>query len=66
MHKDRPTNKKTMSKIGFFARIAALIAEATEGGKSVNKNNIYARHGVGIGNPIFTPKRTKFKGYMRK
>ena len=57
---------KTMAKIGFFASILALITGAQDEGKSVNKNKVYAQHGIGTGNPIYTPKRGKFKGYMRK
>jgi hypothetical protein len=56
---------RTMAKVGFFAKVLAIITGANEAGEKVNKNKVYAQFGIGTGNPIYTPKRTKFKGYMR-
>lgn len=58
-------NSKTKEKIGFFAKVRAVIVAAIESEKVVNKNKVYSQYGIAIGSPIFTPKHTKFKGYMR-
>ena len=67
MNNKRPKlTAKTRAKISFFAKVMAILVGAAEDGKKVNKNKLYSQYGIGIGSPIYTPKRTKFKGYMRK
>ena len=64
MTKPRVT-AKTKAKIGFFVKVMAAIAAAVDSGEKVNKNKVYSQYGITTGSPIFTPKRGKFKGYMR-
>ena len=59
----RPTRRK--KPLTLWERIARIFKDASEEGKKVNRNNVYARHGIGTGNPMYTSRRGKLKGYMR-
>jgi hypothetical protein len=66
MNNKRPKlSAKTKAKMSFFAKVMKVLVGAEKDGVKVNRNKIYMSHGIGIGSPIFFPKRTKFKGYMR-
>lgn len=61
---ERPTRRKR--PLTIWDKIARIFKEATEGGTPVpNRNKVYSQFGIGIGSPIYTPKRTKLKGYQK-
>jgi len=60
------TRTNNSSKMSMFAKALKLIKEYQESGRSFNKNAIYESYGMYSGNPIYTPKHTKLKGYQKQ
>lgn len=59
------SKRRRQKRLSIWQIIANVFKEAGEKGKKVNRNNVYAQHGISTGNPEFHPRRGKFKGYMR-
>lgn len=52
--------------VKLFTAIAAMFASAKADGKKVNKNKVYAQHGIGVGSQIYSPPRKKLKGWQKQ
>jgi len=58
---ERPHPKKKFSSLNFSRFFAqAFMSKLVEG------DAMFRGHNVGYENPIYSPKRTKFKGWMRE
>ena len=61
------SKKRRVKRLSIWHQIANAFNEVDKEGNKVvrNRNKTYARYGVGGTNPIYIPRRGKFKGYMR-